>query len=210
MKELEARVVQEGVRAELLEEEFNAISAHISHLSLLGSEIALSGLSVVASEEQENLFRQVAILEDIQEERAELVTRLQATYANEAAMVEYKIKIDKDPATLSFGITVVGGDEGMVPFIDKVVPNGAGARAGILSGDELIAVNERDVLDGSHDEIVAAIIKSGQSVLLTIRRSEGQLLCDFSSYRVELRASSQFKLVPYTVSFLLFFSLDKF
>lgn len=170
MKDFEARVVQEGVRAELLEEEFNAISLHLAHLGLLNSEITITSVKVVAHEELQTLKSQVAILKEIQEERKALVQELQSIHQNESQIpgTLVTLELTKDAAT-SYGFTIVGGGKEQ-PFVDKIVPDLAAWKAGLRRGDVIVSINGRDVEDGSHEEIVNMIVRSGNSVILTVSR----------------------------------------
>lgn len=197
MKDYEARVVQEGVRAELLEEEFNSISLHLAHLGMLTSEIALSNVKVVAHEELQSLKAHVAMLQDIQEQRKALVEQLQAMHRNEFSPSQgaqpgaaaaaagsggtsghdgglelLVLTLQKEPQG-NFGFTIVGGGNEQ-PFADKIIPNQAAERAGLKRGDAIISINGRDVKDGSHEEIVNMTVRSGDSVNLTVARPSMQ------------------------------------
>lgn len=175
MRELEARVVQEGVRAELLEEEFNAISLHLAHLGILSTEISLSGVKVVAHEELQNLKEHATILKEIQEERKALVQQLQAQHTNDGARggntMMMTVDLEKEPQG-TFGFTIVGGGPHDPPFIDKLLPEHAAARAGLQRGDIITSINGHDVDDRGHDHVVGMIIRSGDTVTLTVVRQE--------------------------------------
>ena len=170
MKELETRIVQEGVRAELLEEEFNSISLHLAHLGILNSEISVTSVKTVSHEELQMLKAQAAVLKDIQEERRELVEELQAMHHSEAMSTRklHVLELNKQ-ANSSFGFTIVGGGP-EEPYVDKIVPDSAAAHAGLQCGDIIISINGRDIEDGIHEEIVGMIIRSGNQVILSIFR----------------------------------------
>lgn len=51
------------------------------------------------------------------------------------------------------------------------MPGSAAARSDLKRGDIITAINGRDVQDGSHEEIVNLMLRSGDSLALTMVRS---------------------------------------
>lgn len=62
------------------------------------------------------------------------------------------------------------GSEPTHPVLTKVVPGGVAHAAGLRNGDILLAVNARDVADGSVSEIASLIVRSGSTVSVTCVR----------------------------------------
>lgn len=136
----------------------------------------MSGVRPVSVEELHHLHELVMELQTLQETRKRLVAELmEIEVANASAKTQMAateavlltITLDKGSDS-SFGFTIIGS--GSNPHLDTIVPGSPAARADVRRGDIIVAINGRDVQDGTHEEIVQMMVRSGKILTLTLVR----------------------------------------
>uniref|UniRef100_A0A8C0SKG4 PDZ domain-containing protein n=1 Tax=Canis lupus familiaris TaxID=9615 RepID=A0A8C0SKG4_CANLF len=77
-----------------------------------------------------------------------------------------------------------------------ITPQGVTMKAGVLAGDHLIEVNEENVEDASHEEVVAKVKNSGNHVMFLLVVKETDKL--HTEQKIELkRETASLKLLPH-------------
>ena len=72
---------------------------------------------------------------------------------------------------VGYGFSVEGGHGLSIPAtISKIMRCGPCDNAGVKAGDVLLRVNDRDVLEGTHKEIVELIRRAGQPLKIAVYR----------------------------------------
>ena len=88
-------------------------------------------------------------------------------------------------AESGFGFRIVGGaEEGRNVAIGSIVIGGVAHRDGVLkAGDEIISINDRNVMGGSHQEVVQLMSQTGPMVAILVRRKRNSDTYDVTLFR---------------------------
>ncbi len=104
-----------------------------------------------------------------------------------------------DGSFAGIGVTYSMGHEGGV--ISAVIPDSPAAKAGILPGDILIAVDDQEIKDLSSDEVKALVVgEEGTAVKITVQRNREQL--DFQIKRAKVDSSVSYEIRDHNIAFL--------
>ena len=153
-----------------------SLITHITHLEETCSRLALDRFEDVLQDEQSQLHQSQTRLEDIQNQRHQL-------------MLEYKTLLRNTPECLSicdhihnvtlprvngtFGFTVVGGRNASVPpMVVKLLGNSAAEQTGLRVGDELLSVNGQKLGILLHEQVIECIRDAGDQITLKFSRSQ--------------------------------------
>lgn len=164
-----------AVHIQILNQRSKSYLAHVTHLEDVGSQLVVQPYESVMEQEMQLLNERRAALVSIQKQRLQLIheyqTSLQQTpkcisVANRLEMITFQ-RING-----SFGFTVVGGQGSSVPpMVGKVLPNSAALQADLRVGDQIIKINNEDVGNLPHQEVIERIKMSPERIILTISRA---------------------------------------
>ena len=80
------------------------------------------------------------------------------------ARLGLRIAGGKDSCSIPFGVDEPG------IFLSRVIPHGTAAKTGRLRiGDRLLKINDKDVSDWTHPEVIRALCHPAQQIILTVR-----------------------------------------
>lgn len=84
----------------------------------------------------------------------------------------FRVFLTRSPTNFSFGFRIVGGsEENRLITIGSIVIGGVAHVDGILkAGDEIISINDQNVMNASHYNVVKLMSECGNTVALLVRR----------------------------------------
>lgn len=95
-----------------------------------------------------------------------------AAVASEDEFEYFRVLLTRSPTNFSFGFRIVGGsEENRLITIGSIVIGGVAHVDGILkAGDEIISINDQNVMNASHYNVVKLMSECGSTVSLLVRR----------------------------------------